>query len=221
MTIPEFETVPSIDKLNELHLAAKRETYIMKIWVSIENTIKSFSSSSKRNKRFAGFFARTISELIRLTATDNGHKRFIGPKKRSSSSFKFTSSERTRFRNLKKLLDEMTTTDETNIPELFFVAQQRSKNSLSGYDYPCWRLHSHCIKQLSQVDVPPGLWNSSPVCNIINNALSDNVGWLRNNLRAMRGSGAVWISSSRGYRHLSRTIELADMIATTAENNHE
>ena len=220
MTISEFETVPSIDRLNELHLAAKREAYVLKMWVSIEDTIKSFSSSAKRNKRFAGFFARTISELIRLTATDNGHKRFIGPKKRSSS-FKFTSSERARFRNLKKLLDEMTTTDETNIPELFFVAQQRAKSTVVGGDYPCWRLHSHCIKQLSQVDVPPGLWNNSSVCNIINNALSDNVSWLSNNVRAMRGNGAVWISSSRGYRHLSLTIELADMIATTAENNHE
>lgn len=220
MTIPDFETVPSIDRLNELHLAAKREAYVLKMWVSIEDTIKSFSSSAKRNKRFAGFFARTISELIRLTATDNGHKRFIGPKKRSSS-FKFTSSERTRFRNLKKILDEMTSTDETNIPELFFVAQQRAKSTVVGGDYPCWRLHSHCIKQLRQVDVPTGLWNSSPVCNIINNALSDNVGWLRNSRRAMLGSGAAWVSNSRGYKHLSLTIELADMIATAEENNHE
>lgn len=220
MTMSEFETVPSIDRLNELHLEAKREAYIQKMWISIEDTIKSFSSSAKRNKRFAGFFARTISELIRLTATDNGHKRFTVPKKRSSS-FKFTSNERARFRNLKKLLEEMTATNETNIPELFYAAQQRVKNTVAGHDYPCWRLRSHCIKQLSQVDVPPGLWNISPVCNIITNALSDNVGWLSNNVRAMRGSGAVWISSSRGYRHLSRTIELADMIATTAENNHE
>lgn len=217
--IPEFETVPSIDRLNELHLAAKREAYIPKMWVSIEDTIKSFSSSAKRNKRFAGLFARTISELIRLTATDNGHKRFIGPKKRSSS-FKFTSSERARFRNLKKLLDEMTATDETSIPELFYAAQQRAKSTVVGGDYPCWRLHSHCIKQLRQVDVPPGLWNNSTVCNIINNALSYNVGWLRNGRRVMLGSGAAWISSSRDYKHLSLTIELADMIATST-NAHE
>ncbi len=220
MTIPEFETVPSIDRLNELHLAAKREAYVLKMWVSIEDTIKSFSSSAKRNKRFAGLFARTISELIRLTATDNGQKRFIAPKKQSSSSFKFTSSERTRFRNLKKLLEEMTATDETNIPELFFVAQQRAKSTVVGGDYACWRLHSHCIRKLSQVDVPPGLRHSSPVCNIINNTLSDNVGWLRNSHRAMLGSGAAWISSSRGYKHLSLTIELADMIATST-NAHE